>query len=36
MEWAVREFMSYAPAGSTVPDDVAVPRWTWEDAVERR
>jgi hemoglobin len=30
--WAVGEFMSYAPAGSTVPDDLVVPRWTWDDA----
>ena len=29
MEWATREVMSYAPAGSKVPPELPVPRWGW-------
>jgi hemoglobin len=30
MEWAAAEVMSYAPPGSQVPRDLAVPRWGWD------
>jgi hemoglobin len=30
MEWAVGEVMTYAPYGSVVPADLAVPRWGWD------
>jgi hemoglobin len=30
MEWAVAEVVSYSPAGSEVPPDLAVPRWSWD------
>jgi hemoglobin len=29
MEWAVRDVLSYSPRGTTVPPDIAVPRWSW-------
>jgi hemoglobin len=29
IESAVEEVMSYSPPGSTVPDDLRAPRWTW-------
>ena len=29
MEWAVREVVSYAPAGAQVPAGLPVPRWSW-------
>jgi hemoglobin len=29
MEWATDEVMSYGPAGSLVPKDLKVPRWSW-------
>ena len=29
INWAVGEVMLYAPAGSTVPDGLGVPRWSW-------
>jgi hemoglobin len=29
MEWAVKEVVSYAPSGTQVPDDLPVPRWSW-------
>lgn len=32
MESAVREVLSYAPHGSTVPGRMPVPRWSWEGA----
>lgn len=30
MEWAVTDFMAYAPKGSTVPADSAMPHWGWD------
>ena len=30
IEDATREVMSYAPPGSTVPEAVKVPRWSWD------
>jgi hemoglobin len=30
MEWAVAEVMGYSPAGSSVPGDLPVPRWSWD------
>jgi hemoglobin len=29
MEWAVSDFMRYAPLDAIVPGDVRVPRWSW-------
>jgi hemoglobin len=34
MEWATRDVMAYAPFGAAVPDDLVVPRWSW-DGLER-
>lgn len=33
MEWAVRDVVSYFPAGSEVPAVAAVPRWSWDGPV---
>jgi hemoglobin len=30
MEWAVDEALAFSPAGARVPDDLRVPRWTWD------
>jgi len=30
MEWAVRDVLAYAPAGSVVPTGMTVPRWSWD------
>jgi hemoglobin len=30
MEWAVTDFLSYAPHGSVVPEGLPVPRWSWD------
>jgi len=30
MRWAVSEVHLYNPRGSTVPNDLPVPRWTWD------
>jgi hemoglobin len=30
IEWATNEVMSYAPAGSVVPGDQPLPRWSWD------
>lgn len=30
MEWAVADVMAYAPRGSRVPGDLALPRWGWD------
>jgi hemoglobin len=30
MEWAVDEVLAFSPAGAEVPDDLPVPRWTWD------
>ncbi len=30
MEWATRDVHSYAPLGSPVPENLAIPRWGWE------
>jgi len=30
MEWAVREVLEYSPQGTTVPEDLAIPRWSWD------
>lgn len=30
MEWAVRDVLAYSPWGATVPEDLAVPRWSWD------
>jgi hemoglobin len=29
MEWAVKDVLACSPQGSTVPDHVEVPRWSW-------
>jgi hemoglobin len=29
MQWAVAEVLGYSPHGSRVPDDLPVPRWSW-------
>lgn len=29
MEWAVRDVLTYSPAGSDVPAGLGVPRWSW-------
>ncbi len=30
MEWAVHQVMSISPVGTTVPANLAVPRWSWD------
>jgi hypothetical protein len=30
MEWAVHDVLAYSPGDSTVPADMATPRWSWE------
>jgi hemoglobin len=30
MEWAVREVVSYAPAGAVVAESLPTPRWGWD------
>jgi hemoglobin len=30
MEWAVAEVLVYSPQGAAVPEDLAVPRWSWD------
>ena len=30
MEWATQDVLAYAPAGSHVPADLSVPKWTWD------
>lgn len=30
IEWATDDVMSYAPAGSVVPRDRPLPRWSWD------
>ena len=30
MEWAVAEVLSYSSTDATVPDSVAMPRWSWD------
>jgi hemoglobin len=30
MEWAVRQVLDFSPPGSRVPDDLPVPRWSWD------
>jgi len=30
MEWAVRDVLAYSPQGTTVPEDLAVPGWSWD------
>ena len=30
MEWAVRDVHAYNPGGSSVPDGLVVPRWSWD------
>jgi hemoglobin len=30
MQWAVADVLAYSPQGSTVPDGLAVPRWSWD------
>jgi hemoglobin len=34
MDWAVAEVMSYSPSGSAVPDELPVPRWSWDGLQE--
>jgi hemoglobin len=36
MEWAVRDVRVYNPRGSSVPDGVAVPRWSWDGLESER
>jgi hemoglobin len=33
MEWATQEVLSYAPNGSRVPEQMPVPRWSWNGLV---
>jgi len=33
MAWAVAEVMSYSPRGSVVPENLVVPRWSWDGLV---
>jgi hemoglobin len=33
MEWAVGDVLQYSPAGSPVPPDLPVPRWSWTGLV---
>ena len=35
VEWAVGVVLSYAPAGSAVPPDQPVPRWSWNGLESR-
>src|SRR5262249_35213213 len=30
MEWAVDEWLAYAPGGAVVPPGLAMPRWSWD------
>jgi hemoglobin len=30
MEWATRDVLAYAPAGSEVPANLHVPKWSWD------
>jgi hemoglobin len=30
MEWATKDVLAYTPAGSHVPADLAVPKWSWD------
>lgn len=30
MEWAVEDVIKYSPKGSTVPESLTVPRWSWD------
>ena len=30
MEWAVRQVHAYSPRGSSVPDGLVVPHWSWD------
>ncbi|MBE1487081.1 group II truncated hemoglobin [Plantactinospora soyae] len=30
MRWAVRDVLTYSPAGSRVPTGLPVPRWSWD------
>ena len=30
MEWATSEVIAYSPVGSTVPDGLRLPRWSWD------
>jgi len=30
MQWAVQDVDGYSPAGSTVPQSLEMPRWSWE------
>ncbi len=30
MAWAVNDVMAYSQPGSAVPEDLAVPRWSWD------
>ena len=34
MEWAVRDVLAYAPQGTAVPQNLAVPRWSWDGLQE--
>ena len=35
MEWAVLEFIAYPDSAHAVPDDLRVPRWSWDGLQER-
>jgi hemoglobin len=35
IEWATDDVMAYAPVGSKVPEDAAVPRWDWDGPRDR-
>jgi hemoglobin len=30
MRWAVDDVLAYSPVGATVPDQLAMPRWSWD------
>jgi hypothetical protein len=30
MRWAVSEVLTYSPEGAVVPNDVRMPRWSWD------
>jgi hemoglobin len=33
MSWSLADVLQYAPAGSAVPDDLALPHWSWDGLV---
>lgn len=35
MEWAIADVVAYAPRNATVPEDLPVPRWSWDGLQQR-